>query len=187
MQVKRILGLALVLSLVFVLAACNAGAATPAPTAEATTASDSGDSGDSGSADLSESASAAIPTGGTLNVNYPSGWTATEVAGSITLTSSDASQIVNVAYYDTAMGADAAAVMETLKTGFAATGTAGDVTEMELGGKPAVSLTVTTTAAGTEVTTTYYLVTLETGYALVSGAADAATMEAIAGSASYSS
>ena len=197
MQFKRILSMALILSLSFVLAACGGGgAATPA--SNPTDAADSGDTeatedagddtGDTGgSADLPETASADVPTGGTLTVNYPSGWTSTAVAGSITLNSSDMTEVVNVSYYPAATGADAAAVMNSLSAGFAATGTASEVTEMELGGKAASSMTVTVSAAGTEATTTYYIVTLEDGYALVSGNADAATMEAIAGSASFSS
>jgi hypothetical protein len=198
MQFKRILGLVLVLSLSFVMTACGAGSVTPAP--EATTATgggdttvdtteDANDSGDTGSGDLSETASVTVPTGGTLTVNYPSGWTATPTdgAGTITLNSSDMSQLVNVTYYPAATGADAAAVMDTLATGFASAGTASEVTEIELGGKAVSSITVTTDVAGTETVTTYHVVTLEDGFALVTGNADTATLEAIVASASFSS
>jgi hypothetical protein len=188
MQFKRILGLALVLSLIFVLAACTGAAATPTPEAEATTAVDSGDTGDTGgSADLPESASVSTPNGGTLTVNHPSGWTATPVdgTGSITLISGDAAQSASVTYYGTEMGADAATVIDTLATGVTASGgTAGDVSSVEINGRPASSVAVT--VGGIE--STYYVVTLEEGYAYVTGTGvDAATLEAIAASASFAS
>src|SRR5690349_10041547 len=151
MQLKRILGLAFVLSLVFVLAACNAGAATPAP--------ESTEPASGGSVDLPESASVTATTGGTLTVNYPSGWTATPTdgTGTIALVGSEPTQIGSVTYYDTAMGADAATVIGSLSTGFtAAGGTASDVTESEVNGRPAASVTVTTAAGDT----TYLVVTL---------------------------
>jgi hypothetical protein len=190
MQFKRVLGLALILSLVFVLTACGGGNASPttAPDTDSTEeASGGGDDSGGGSADLPETISTTLPTGGTLTVGYPEGWTATEAGGAITLTSSDMAQAVAVSYFPEATGADASAVMSTMSAGFASAGTVSDATESEINGKAASTVTVTSSAAGTEVTTTYIVITLEEGYALVGGTADAATMEAIAGSASFSS
>jgi hypothetical protein len=205
MQFKRILGLVLVLSLSFVLTACGGGAATPAP--EATTASDTdsdtdadADStaeadtdADADAGDLGETATATDATGGTITVNYPSGWTAQEMtgAGTIVLTGSEAGQAVTVTFLNstmaTALGDSPSAILSTQSDALvgAMTGaTVGDVTETTVDGNPAASRTVS--MAG--VDTVYYVVSTEGGYAFVYGVGvDAATVEAIAASVAYSS
>jgi hypothetical protein len=187
MQFKRILGLALVLSLVFVLAACTGAAATPTTAPEATTAVDSGDTGDSGSADLPETASVSGMSGGTFTVNHPSGWTATPAdgTGSIGFLGSDPTLIVSATYYDSTMGADAATVINNLVTGVTASGgTASDVNQFEINGRPAASVTVTVAT----IESTYVVATLENGYVYVSGSGvDTSVLEAIAASASFAS
>lgn len=197
MQFKRILSIALVLSLSFVLAACGGGAATPAAETEAATTdgadteateaaedteTETGDGEEAGSSDLPESASASVTTGGTLTVNYPSGWTATPVegAGSIALVGSDATQNVSVTYLPEATGADAAAVLEMQSSAVTmAGGTASEVTTTDNGSS------MTITVAGVE--STYYVAAIDGGYVYLTGMnVDAATLEAIAASASFS-
>ena len=90
MQFKRILGLALILSLSFVLTACGGGgAATPA-------------SDDTGGSDvaLDETSSATDAMGGTVTVGYPTGWTATAMdgTGTVSLTGSEPGQVVAVTF-----------------------------------------------------------------------------------------
>jgi hypothetical protein len=188
MQFKRVLSIALILSLSFVLVACGGGGGT---TSEATEAA-SGDGGDTGGGDveLAESASATDALGGTVTVGYPTGWTATAMdgAGTVSLTGSEPGQIISVTFLNStmasALGDSPSAILTAQSDALASAMTGaeiGDVSEVTVGGNPGAMRTIT--VAG--VVTYYYIVEADGGFAFVYGNADQATIEAIAGSVSY--
>lgn len=190
MQFKRILTLALGLSLSLVLAACGGGGDAGG-----------GDAGGGAAVALPESVSVTDAFGGTVNASHPEGWTATATDGTgsiILVGDATAAQNVNIVFVTPDMvsvmaaGAETPAdllnaMSEAAMASAPAGVTVGEVVETTINGNTAATMT----ASGEGMTLMMVAVQIEGGFAFVTGtSADsagdfAATVQAIAGSVTY--
>lgn len=197
MQVKRIFTLVIVLSLSLMLAACGG----------TNDSSNNGDNGNNAEAEATvevpESATVTVATGGTVSVNYPSGWTATATdgTGTIMLAGERAkAEKVSVSF----VGKDAAQAL--VGTGdLSSSSLLDNISQAILAAKVGVNAGAvsnvtlndhsgtTMSASGNGFLAVFYVLEIDDGYALISGTTIAeqgdfrAAVKAIAGSISFAS